>query len=179
VGLEFETVLEWELGDEAQLDIVALLEACFPGVFEGRTYFKQVPGLRVLAYEDGVLIGHLALEHRVVRVGDAVLRILGIVDLAVVEASRGRGVGAGLLGQAEEIARRAGIGFLVAMADRHDLYLAQGFHGLERAQTRFLAVEDRASHSLVTRDLADIFLVKPLGEVSWPSGEVDLLGHLF
>lgn len=177
--MHYRAVAEWELSEPERTQIAELLDVCFPETFEGRTYYKQLASLRVLALHEQRLVGHLALDHRVIRVGSDVVPILGIVDLAVDPNERRKGVGAELLHRAEVIAQQAGCAFLVAMADRHDLYLRCEYRRLAAAETRFLAIDERRSHSLISRPLDDIFLVKALNDTRWPSGEIDLLGHLF
>jgi len=177
--MKFEIIAEWALTAHQHALITELLDGCFPDTFEGRTYFKQLPSLRVLACEEDALVGHLALDYRVIRVGAEVMRISGIVDLAVEPHARRQGIGSELLSRADDIAGQSGCDFAVAFADRHELYLSCGYQRLEVAETRFLAVEERLSHSLITRDLDDIFLVKPVGRADWPQGEIDLLGHIF
>jgi hypothetical protein len=65
------------------------------------------------------------------------------------------------------------------MADRHDLYLKEGYDRVQPALTKWLAIEDRQSVGLMTRDLSDCFMVKPLTEKRWPAGMIDMLGYLF
>ena len=95
--------------------IASLLDACFDGVHGGRTWFKQIPHQRLLAWSGSDLMGHVGMEYRVVRVGEAFLPVVGIVDLCVAPAARRQGIGAALLLGVEERAR--GQLFALAMAD--------------------------------------------------------------
>ena len=71
------------VGSEYEVDIVDLLECCFDGIHEGRTYFKQAPHGRFVAWENSKLIGHIGFDFRLVRVGSNILPILGVIDLCV------------------------------------------------------------------------------------------------
>ena len=78
-------------------DIATLLDACFDGVHVGRTWFKQIPHERLLARSGSDLMGLVGMEYRVVRVGEAIVPILGIVDLCVAPAARRPGIDSGRL----------------------------------------------------------------------------------
>ena len=157
--------------------IASLLDACFDGVHGGRTWFKQIPHERLLAWRGCDLMGHVGMEYRVVRVGEAIVPILGIVDLCVVPAARRQGIGAALLQGAEERAR--GQSFALAMADDPRFYERAGYSLLNDANVTFLAIDELRCHSVIRRDLSEIFMVKQLTCDAWPDGPIDLLGHLF
>ena len=65
------------------------------------------------------------------------------------------------------------------MADDQRLYHRTGYSLLPAASVTFLAIDEVRSHSLIRRDLSDIFMVKQLGGDAWPDGPIDLLGYLF
>ena len=157
--------------------IATLLDACFDGVHGGRTWFKQIPHERLLAWSGNDLMGHVGMECRVVRVGEAVVPILGIVDLCVAPAARRQGIGAALLQGAEERAR--GQSFALAMADDPRLCQRAGYSLLHATNVTFLAIDELRCHSVIRRDLSGIFMVKQLAFDAWPDGPIDLLGHLF
>jgi len=154
-------------------------EECFPETFEGRTYFKQLPHVRLLAKEGESIVGQVGIDGRVVNVEGTSVSIFGLIDLAVHPARRGKRVGTLLLAEAERIARVCEREFLVLMANRHDLYLKEGYVRVQPALTKWLAIEDRQSVELTDQDLGDCFLVKPLTERTWPAGKIDMLGYLF
>ncbi len=157
--------------------IASLLDACFDSAHGGRTWFKQIPHERLLAWSGSDLMGHVGMEYRVVRVGEAILPILGIVDLCVARAARGQGIGAALLQGAEERAR--GQSFALAMADDPRLYQRTGYSLIQAANVTFLAIDESRCHSVIRRNLSDVFMVKRLACDAWPDGPIDLLGHLF
>ena len=164
-------------GSEYEVDIADLLECCFDGIHEGRTYFKQAPQGRFFAWENSKLIGHVGFDFRLVRVGSNILPILGVIDLCVRKENRCLGVGRALLERAEISAK--GKSFALAMADDRRLYEQTGYSLLPRSNTTFLAIDELKSHSVIERDLSEIFMVKCLSDKQWPEGKIDLLGYLF
>src|SRR6266496_1888341 len=73
-------VAEAEIGADLSRQLQSLLQACFPG-YPGRSYFKLPPHFRYLAMTSGVLMAQMGVALRVIRVGSAVLRTFGVVDL--------------------------------------------------------------------------------------------------
>lgn len=172
-------VPEYEIDARTATQVVALLDESFPDTFDGRTYFKQLPHFRYLAFEGETIIGHAGVDHRVIRVGEKIIRIFGIIDLCITPAHRGVGIAANLLKQVESLAVASNVYFLVLMGDIDTLYIANGFQHVDPAMTKWLAVEDVESVAVIERDLSDCFLVKPLRGEGWPVGQIDMLGYLF
>ena len=162
---------------EYEVDIAALLECCFDGIHEGSTYFKQAPHGRFIAWDNSKLIGHIGFDFRMKRVGNNVLPILGVIDLCVRAENRRLGVGRALLERAEIYEK--GKSFSLAMADDRRLYEQTGYSLLPHSNTTCLAIDELKSHSVIERDLSEIFLVKRLSDKQWPEGKIDLLGYLF
>ena len=69
--------------------------------------------------------------------------------------------------------------FVVLMSDDQQFYKKSGDTSLKPELTRWLAIHELQSHSIMERDLSDCFMYKPLGKKKWPSGKIDLLGYLF
>ncbi|PKA41561.1 GNAT family N-acetyltransferase [Rhizobium sullae] len=170
---------EYEIDAPTTAQIAALLDESFPDTFDGRTYFKQLPHFRSLAFEGETVIGQAGVDHRVIRAGGKIIRIFGVIDLCVTPAHRGVGVAGDLLKQVESLALASNVDFLVLMGDVDTLYIANGFRRIDPAMTKWLAVEDVESVAVIERDLSDCFLVKPVRGESWPIGQIDMLGYLF
>lgn len=162
---------------EHDAQLAALLDLCFDGAHEGRTFYKQEPQRRLCAWRNTDLIGHIGMEYRVIRVGDQFLSVMGIVDLCVAPDARHKRIGTALLDRAERTAR--GQSFALAMADDTRLYHTQGYQLANDALVKFLAIDEVRSHSIIERDCSDFFMLKPLTGLPWPSGPIDLLGYLF
>lgn len=176
---KIELVIEISLRGPLERQLAVLLDQCFPNTFEGRSYFKQIPHARVLMWRGNSLIGYAGLDHRVIRIGDAVTRVTGIVDLCVDPSYWHIGRGSALLQFAETLARGGQSTFMILFADRTDLYLRNGYRAIEPAVLTWLAIEERTSHSMQRRDFSGTFMVKEITDIAFPSGEIDLLGYLF
>jgi hypothetical protein len=81
-------VAETEISPDLHGDLQLLLQECFAG-YPGRSYFKLPAHFRYLAMTgSGGVAAQMGVEYRIIRVGDAVLRTFGIVDLCVGESRR-------------------------------------------------------------------------------------------
>jgi len=175
--LAVEQVREDALSKETMDELQPLLEGAFPGFFQQEIYFKQLPNFRYLGRENGRLVGHVAIDHRVINVDGDPHRIYGIVDLCVDPDWRGHGIGRTLLEQVEKDAVAAGIDTVLLFADDQRLYTACDYQAVSNECT-WLAIHDHESIDVRTEILADCLMVKPLAK-PWSPGPVDLLGYLF
>ena len=73
-------VSEPDVTPDEHIAIARLREEAFPDFAPERSYFKQLPHLRVLAANGGSIIGHAGLDHRVMAVGEVPVRVLGLID---------------------------------------------------------------------------------------------------
>jgi GNAT superfamily N-acetyltransferase len=120
-------IAEAEIGADLGRQLQALLQECFPG-YPGRSYFKLPPHFRSLAMTgSGGVAAQMGVELRVVRVGVAVVRTFGIVDLCVRESRRSRGLAGRLLAEVSGLARSCGMAFIVLFADDDRLYALNGW----------------------------------------------------
>ncbi len=151
--------------------MTGLLRESFPD-YPDRSYFKLPPHFRLLAYLDGVLVGHLGGELRMMRVGARVVRTVGVVDVCV--RTRGLGIASRLLAEVAAVDCE----FAVLFADDDRLYLRNGFVGVDNPVT-WLKIHEHRTLGLSERVVPGGMMVRsPTGE-PWPAGDVDLLGHLF
>ena len=170
-------VAEAEVPADLALQLQVLLQACFPG-YPSRSYFKLPPHFRYLAVAGGELVGQVGVELRVIRVGGEVLRTFGVVDLCVRGSERSRGLAGGLLAEVTQLARSAGMDFVILFADDDRIYTR---HGWARAANpcTWLRIDEHATLGVATAEDTGALMVKKIGQHAWPEGEVDLLGHLF
>ena len=68
--------------------------------------------------------------------------------------------------------------FASTMADDRCLYEQTGCSLRPHANTKSLALDALKSHSVIERDLSEIYIDKCLAEKRWPAGSLDLLGYL-
>ena len=171
-------VAEVEIGADLSRQLQTLLQECFPG-YPGRSYFKLPPHFRYLAMTgSGGVAGQMGVEFRVIRVGDAVVRTFGIVDLCVSQSQRSRGLAGRLLTEVTGLARSCGMAFIVLFADDDRLYARNGWARVTNRCT-WVRIDEHVTLGLARHADTGAMMVKVLGEHAWPDGEVDLLGHLF
>ncbi|MBK8352401.1 MAG: GNAT family N-acetyltransferase [Saprospirales bacterium] len=104
--LEIRKYNEFELTKDVQEQIALLLKKCFPDTtYNGRHYFKQLPHFRFLAYEDDMLVGHVAIDYRMMRLNDTPIKVVGVIELCVLEERRNHYIGGFLLEEVEKLAK--------------------------------------------------------------------------
>lgn len=171
-------VAEAEIGADLAAQLQSLLQACFPG-YPSRSYFKLPPHFRYLAMtSSGDVAAQVGVEFRIIRVGAAVVRTFGVVDLCVRESQRSRGLASRLLAEVTELARSCGMAFIVLFADDDRLYATNGWTRVTN-RCSWVKIDDHVTLGLATPTDTGAMMVKALGEQGWPEGDVDLLGHLF
>lgn len=178
-GPNIHILREDEVDRRREAGLVALLDQCFPGFFEGRTFFKQLPHFRLIAEEQDEIIGQAGVDHRMIKVGDQNLRVFGMIDVCVAEAHRNRGIAGAMLQKAEELAKRADVDFMVLIADKGGLYLKHGFRHVSPAPGKWMAIHELASIMMLEKDLPEYFMIKPVGDKTWAEGQIDMMGYLF
>ena len=173
-----ELLREFEIGDGLHEEIRALLAAGFPGYFAERSYFKQLPHMRFLAFSGTRVIGHVGIDHRVIRVGERVLPVFGIIEMCVAQSARGSGVASRLVEEVCALGAAHAVPFVILMADDHRLYQRNGFVNAD-PDGRWLAIQDLQTVKVIERNLGDCFMVRSLSGETWPDGDVDMLGYLY
>ena len=170
-------VAEAEIGRDLRQQVQALLQACFAG-YPSRSYFKLPPHFRYLAMTNEVLVAQMGVELRVIRVGSAVLRTFGVVDLCVRASERSHGLAGQLLAEVTELARSCGVDFVILFADDDRLYTRAGWAPAANPCS-WVKIHDHTTLGLATAEDTGSLMVKRIAQRTWPLGEVDLLGHLF
>ena len=171
-------IAEAEIGADLRQDLQSILQTCFPG-YPSRSYFKLPPHFRYLASTSGGgVAAQMGVEFRVIRVGDAVVRTFGVVDLCVRESERSRGLAGMLLAEVTEFARSCGMAFIILFADDDRLYTRNGW-GRVKNRCSWVRINDHATLGIAWHEDPGVMMVKAIGEQAWPDGDVDLLGHLF
>jgi len=177
-AVRIERVPEPELVGERAARVAALLRACFDGYPEGRPYFKLPPHQRLLGLRGEDVVGQLGLELRAVRVGDLVLRAFAAVDVCVHPAARRQGLAGRLLTELVRYAERCEVDVVLLFADDHRLYARHGWRLVDNPVS-WLEVHEHRTIGLAEQEpMGDALMVRTLGSVTWPEGDVDLLGHL-
>ncbi|MBL7261048.1 GNAT family N-acetyltransferase [Paractinoplanes lichenicola] len=168
---------EAEIDSSLHLALQGLLGACFPGYPE-RSYFKIPPHFRYVVSDGPAVVAQLGVELRVIRVGEQVLRTFGVVDVCVREDRRGRGLASRLLDEVVGYAGGCGMDFVILFADDDGLYRRHGFARVDNPLT-WVKINEHHTIGLAQAVTPHEMMVRPVGEMVWPTGEIDLLGHVF
>lgn len=169
---------EFRISPDDHKAIERLLALCFSDYPKDRSYYKQAPDFRFLVWEDQQLIGHMAVEHRMINVAGSLAKIFGVVDLCVEQAFRGHKIASQLLQKLEKLGKRHQIDFILLTASEHQLYKKNGFF-LVNNTFRWLILHEHQTLGVGSRRFKDSVMVKSLGKMEWEEGLVDLLGHVF
>lgn len=176
--MHIERIDEFAISPQAFTYIHALLRVAFEGYPASRPYFKLRPHFRYLAWDGGTLAGHLAVDHRVIRVGSEPLSIFGIIDVCVAPAYQRRGLATQLLHHVEALAQATERDALVLFADDDRLYTANGYQRVD-AVCRWMMIDDHRTLGIAEQSLGDCMMTKLVSRSRWPDGIVDMLGYLF
>ena len=173
-----ERRLESEISSDTHRAIQALRNSCFVEHQVSRSYGKQLPHFRILASDQDDLVGHVGVDHRVMRFDDQVCSVFGVVDLCVAEGMRGKGIGGALISSVEEYARKGRIDAMFLLCYRPELYLRHGFKSLD-AQCNWLGIDEHKNLGVLSEYIAGAIMIKSLGMDRLPTGPIDFLGYMF
>lgn len=112
---------------------------------------------------DGGVAAQMGVEFRVIRVGDAVVRTFGIVDLCVRESQRSRGLAGRLLADVTAHARSCGMAFIVLFADDDRLYTRNGWARVTN-RCSWVRIDEHVTLGLARHEDTGAMMVKALGE---------------
>lgn len=177
--MQIETHHELDLTPALDAEIAALLEAAFGADdgFEGRSFYKQRHHLRILAREEGQMIGHVALTYRAIRLGDSLVPIIGLAEVATAPDQEGKGVASALLRETIAYAKGTQAAFILLFAD-HPIYARRGFTNVSNT-LRYTRIDESRSQEVVTLK-TEALHVMAIGDQTWDdTADVDLLGHAF
>ncbi len=176
--MDLQRIEEFKVSVAQKKAISQLLAECFPGYPKDRTYYKQLPNFRFLAYEEGKLIGHLAVDHRMIAIDQQPFSIFGVVDICIAPKFRGKQLATTLLDQLEKLGQAHQIDFVLLTASDHQIYLKNGYQ-LHSNTCRWLFMSDHQTLGVKNQHLTDTILVKTLGKKVWSGEMVDFLGPIF
>ncbi len=174
--MDIERIPEWALGLADDREIAGLLARCFDTDFGVRSYFQTRQPLH-LVHRGGPIVAHMALQFRAMRLGDRLIIIAGLADVATAPEWRGQGLAGQMLQAAIVEARTSMADFLLLFGTEH-FYAATG---LRTVHNPMIWVERRGA---VTKDIcrepAESLMVPPLRDVEWDeTATLELLGNLF
>ncbi|MGF1482001.1 MAG: GNAT family N-acetyltransferase [Cyanophyceae cyanobacterium] len=169
---------EFDIDEETHRQITKLKNSCFPDYTKPRSYYKQLPHFRYLAYQGQTLIGQMGIDHRAIAIEDSVFTIFGVIDLCVIADKRRLGIASQMLQSLTQLAQEKSIDFLFAVASDHRLYQKNEFSAVI-GYFQWLRIHDHKNYGVANEKLDQEVLVKQIGHRKWSDGPVDLLGYLF
>jgi predicted N-acetyltransferase YhbS len=175
--MQVERLDEMRITSKDEAQIGALLDAAFNTEFGGRSYYQQRHHVRLIVRNADVIVGHMAISLRAIRMGDALVQVAGLAEVATDPDRRGQGIASTLMKAAIAEAQASPAAFFVLFGDQ-PLYAASGFvtkTNLLRYSS-FLGVQsgeviDAAKDGLMVMSLRD--------ELWDDTAVIDLVGHAF
>ena len=172
----YETINEFDLTAETEVELTALLDLAFSPKFGGASYHQQRHHVRLIQRSNGEIVGHLAITYRAVRLGDQLLDIVGLAEVATHPDHRGQGIAGHLVRSSIEFAQNSGADAVVLFGDR-PVYAANGFLAKPNP-LRWVAMTDKRTVDI--QQQIDDLMVLPLNNLSWDDHlTLDLLGNKF
>lgn len=177
--LEIRKYAEFELKQPIQNEIAVLLQKCFPETnYHGLHYFKQLPHSRLLAYEDDLLIGHVGVDFRIMRLNDQPIKVVGIIELCVLEERRNHNIAGFLIEEVEKLATKANADFVLLFSKIGSIYLKHNYKYVDNICT-WLKIDKHKSIGIGDEFIKDEIMVKELSGKKWEAGNLDFLGYLY
>lgn len=177
--LEIRKYAELELDSETIEQISLLLQKSFPETaYNGRHYFKQLPHYRLLAYEDEMLVGHAGIDYRIMRLNDQQIKVLGVIDLCVVEERRNHYIGSFLLEEIEKLAMNANADFILLFSKVGKVYEKHNYKYVDNICTWF-KLHEHKSIGIGDEFIQKEIMVKEMSAKKWEAGNLDMLGYLY
>ena len=177
--MEITRTIEFDISKDTHQQITNLRNSSFPAKnAKPRSYYKQLPHFRYLAFVEDTLVAHMGVEHRVISVGDSIFTIFGVVDLCVKQSHRGQGIASELLSLLTDLAREKSIDFLFVVVDSDQLYSKNGFQTVSN-YCSYLRIHEHKNYGVAVEKIENEFMVKQTGDKLWLDEPIDLLGYMF
>ncbi|MEY2832369.1 MAG: hypothetical protein RLZZ574_1627 [Cyanobacteriota bacterium] len=168
---------EFDISADVHQQITELHNLCF-SQSQSRSYYKQLPDFRYLVYLEDELIAHMGVDHRVIRVGDAILTIFGVIDLCVKPSHQRQGIASQLLTLLTKLAQEKSIDFLFLVSHCDSIYLNNGFQAVSQ-ECSWLGIEEHQNCGVLKETIEENFMIKQTSNKLWVDEPIDLLGYMF
>lgn len=171
-------VEEFQLTPAIHEKIRSLLALSFESYPSDRNFLHQTPSFRYLMLDDKALIGHMAVDHRIIQLDKQTMSIFGITDICVHPEHQHQQTATKMITELEALANEYKVEALMLFTNLFPLYMKLGF-SKQPNKCRWLMIQNNVSLGVARRSLEDCLMVKMLSDKKWTEGEVDLLGHVF
>ncbi|NNG00147.1 MAG: GNAT family N-acetyltransferase [Desulfobacteraceae bacterium] len=168
---------EIELSSVQHTEIETLRNKSFPDHQVPRSYYKQLPHLRAVKYQDSHLVGYMGLDYRTICVGDETYKVLGVIDLCINDTFRGQGFGTSMLSELSDYASGRDVDFIILISELHDFYIANGFQRIN-ALNSWLRLHEHKNYGVAVEQVNELY-VKSVSGKAWANGHVDWLGYMY
>lgn len=176
-----EKIYECDIEKGLKLRIQKLLIESFPNEYPtDRIYFKQLPHLRFLAFDENKdIVAQVGLDYRIMNLNSRAIKVLGIIDLCVLNSHRSRGIASLLLSEVNKFAKKRDVDFLLLFADNMGVYLKNGFIPVKN-RCKWMRIDDENQTTIdIGSRIFEQLMIKEVGNIRWMQGELDLLGYLY
>ncbi len=169
---------EYQIEPSLHTRIHDLLKRCFSEYPAGRSYYQQVPTFRHLVYDQQRLVGHLAIEYRMINLAGAIVPIFGISDFCVDPDYQSQHIATDLLERVEAEARDRHIDFIILATTEQSFYEKRGYQHSDNP-CRWLLLTRQQTLGVAQRRIERGIMVKATGNQPWMEGLLDFLGPMF
>lgn len=174
--MQIERIDETRLSKADEAEIVTLLPRAFNEDFGGRSFHQQRHHIRLVARSPHI-VGHMALCYRDIRLGDRLVSIIGLAEVATDPDHQGKGIGSALMKAALTEAHESSADFFLLFGVR-PMYAGNGFVAVNNPVTSTQLYHAHTGQVVTETDTS--LMVLPLRDIAWdPGAEVDLLGFKF
>ena len=176
--MKIQRIEEFKINRKRHTEISELLKLCFSSYPSDRSFYKQFPSFRYLVFDEKKIIAHLAIIHRMIKVGEENYIIFGVSDLCVHPDFQHKKIASVLLQELETLGKKHNIDFITLIAQEKGFYKKNGFK-VYNNDCRWLIINELQSLGLAQRNLDNALMIKPLSEKKWKKETVDFMGCLF
>ncbi|MCH2082385.1 MAG: GNAT family N-acetyltransferase [Saprospiraceae bacterium] len=177
-NITFQRIEEFALDQQQKSEIHQLLKENFSGYPKDRIFYKQLPNFRFIASCQEEIIGHMAVDYRVMNNDGQLVSIFGVIDLCVKEAFQHQRIASQLLHQLAELGKDHKVDFIVLNAVDPHLYQNNGFE-VVRNECKWMVIHQQSTLGVVKRSLQESLMIKSLGSKEWRPKQLDFLGPIF
>lgn len=175
--MKVERIEEMRISETDEKAIGVLLNSAFGIGFDGRSYFQQRHHVRFVVRNGAIIIGHMALSIRAIRMGKKLVQVAGLAEVASHPEHRGQAIASNLMTAVISEARASPAHFLVLFGDQ-PLYSGVGFITVPNRTLSTSFVDVRTGEKEHRK--GDKLMVMPLRDIRWDAeADIDLVGHAF